>query len=276
VSNIKYITPLLLNSILVAIFCAANLSCSIKTPEPKPVQSPPAPTTPVQQPAPQPPQPEAQPTIPPKVAKVSYLAHSCFLITSSDGLKIITDPYNVIGYKPVNESADVVIISHEDWDHNNVAGVNGQPEVVRTPGIKSIKGIEFKTIEAWHDPGKTKPNNVISFTVDGIKFCFLGDLGSSLTNEQVSAIGGVDVLFIPVGGVYTINAQKATDTYNALKPGIVIPMHYRMPGLVFSLDGIDDFIQGKSNVRKLNSSLLEINKTELPAPTTIIVMDPAR
>jgi L-ascorbate metabolism protein UlaG (beta-lactamase superfamily) len=208
--------------------------------------------------------------------KITYLAHSCFLITSSDGLKIITDPYNTIGYTPVNESADIVTVSHEDWDHNNVAGVNGQPAVVRSPGITTAKGVEFKVIEAWHNSSKTMPNNIICFTVDGVNFCFLGDLGSSLSPEQISAIGSVDVLFIPVGGVFTLNAQKATDTYTALKPAVVIPMHYGSPKLVFSLDGIDDFIQGKSNVKKLNSSSLEISQAGLPTTTTIIVMDQAR
>lgn len=239
-------------------------------------QTPPASNPPVQQPTPAPPPVATQPSLPPKVVKITCLAHSCFLITSSDGLKIITDPYNTIGYAPVNETADIVTISHEDWDHNNVAGVDGQPEVVRAPGITTIKGIEFKVIEGWHDASKSKPNNITCFTVDGVKLCFLGDLGSSLSPGQISAIGSVDVLFIPVGGVFTINAQKATETYNALKPAIVIPMHYARPKLVFTLDGIDDFVLGKPNVKKLGSSPLEINQAELPTSTSIVVMDPAR
>jgi L-ascorbate metabolism protein UlaG (beta-lactamase superfamily) len=97
-----------------------------------------------------------------------------------------------------------------------------------------------------------------------------------LSPEQISAIGSVDVLFVPIGGGYTINAQKATDTYSTLNPAIVIPMHYSSPKLIFTLDGIDDFIQGKTNVKKLDSSLLEISKAELPAATTIMVMSPAR
>ena len=239
-------------------------------------QVPPDSTATVQQPTPPPPEAAPQPAIPPKVVKITYLAHSCFLITSSDGLKIITDPYNTIGYAPVNESADIVTISHEDFDHSNVAGVTGQPEAVRGPGTTTVKGVEFKVIEAWHNSSKTMANNIICFTVDEVNFCFLGDLGSALSPEQISAIGSVDVLFIPVGGGYTINAQKATDTYIALNPAIVIPMHYGMPKLIFTLDGIGDFIQGKTNVKKLDSSLLEISKAELPAATTIMVMSPAR
>jgi len=279
---VKYVIAILMLLILI-VGCAPSGNAATSQPQTpvtvdnKSTQVPPASTSTVQQPTPQLPETETQPVIPPKVLKITYMAHSCFLITSSDGLKVITDPYNVIGYAPVNESADIVTVSHEDWDHNNVAGVNGQPEIVRAPGITTIKGIEFKVIEAWHDTGKTKPNNIVCFTVDAVKFCFLGDLGSTLTPEQISAIGSVDILFVPVGGGgYTINAKKATEIYSALNPAIVIPMHYGTLKLGFSLDGIDDFIEGKSNVRKPNSSLLEISKAELPAITTIIVMDQAR
>jgi len=278
----KYVVAILMLLILI-VGCAPSGNTVTSQPQ-TPVsvdnqsaQVPPDSTMTVQQPTPQPPETAPQPAIPPKVLKITYLAHSCFLITSSDGLKVITDPYNVIGYAPINESADIVTISHEDWDHSNVAGVTGQPEVVRAPGTTTVKGVEFKIIEAWHDAGKTKPNNIVCFTVDGVNFCFLGDLGSTLTPEQISAIGSMDVLFVPVGGGgYTINAKRATETYSAINPAIVIPMHYGTQKLAFSLDGINDFLLEKSNVKKLNSSLLEISKAELPKSTTIVVMDPAR
>jgi len=277
----KYVMAVLMLSILVTGCAPAGDAVTGPPQTPAAVDNqsslvPPDPTATELQPTPQPPDAAPQPAVTPKVVKITYLAHSCFLITSSDGLKIITDPYNAIGYAPVNESADIVTVSHEDFDHSNVAGVKGQPEAVRAPGTTTVKGVEFKVIEAWHNSSKTMANNIICFTVDGIKFCFLGDLGSMLSPEQISAIGSVDVLFVPVGGGYTINAQKATDTYIALNPAIVIPMHYSSPKLIFTLDGIDDFIQGKTNVKKLDSSLLEISKAELPAATTIMVMSPAR
>lgn len=167
--------------------------------------------------------------------KIKWLGHSAFLITSQDGTKILTDPYATnqrIMYAPINESADIVTMSHEHGDHNNIAAVKGNPQAVRGAVSTTIKGIEIKGIQAYHDNegGKKSGNNTIfCLTVDGVRVCHLGDLGHMLSDGQIADIGRVDVLLTPMAGNYTIDAATATELIGKLKPKVAIPMHYRNP-----------------------------------------------
>ena len=165
--------------------------------------------------------------------KIKWLGHASFLVTSEEGKKIITDPYNVlpeISYTPINESADVVTISHDHGDHNNDKAVKGNPHVIRGKGIRRVKGIEFKGIPSYHDAAQGSQrgeNTIFRFTVDGINVCHLGDLGHLLNDKQIAEIGPVDILLIPVGGYFTIDAKQATTISQSLKARVIIPMHYK-------------------------------------------------
>jgi L-ascorbate metabolism protein UlaG (beta-lactamase superfamily) len=213
--------------------------------------------------------------------KIKWLGHASFLITSDTGTRIITDPYTPgmgMSYGEINESADVVTVSHEHGDHNNVAAIKGKPEVVKNIGSVAVKGIIFNGIASYHDDagGSVRGNNVIfCFEVDGIKVCHLGDLGHPLSDEQVSALSRVDILLIPVGGGPTIDPTIATEVYNKLAPKIIIPMHYKTDKCSFPPWGADDFIRGKENVIRRDSSEEEFNQAELPVTTQIIVLEPA-
>ena len=213
--------------------------------------------------------------------KVKWLGHACFLITSEEGLKIITDPYGTVQgvrYAPIKEVADVIIISHDHFDHNAVSSVAGKPEVVKSSGIKMAKGIQFKGVASYHDEsaGKQRGTNIIfCFTVDGVKLCHLGDLGHVLTSAQIKEIGNVDILFIPVGGYYTIDARVATQICNELTPKVIIPMHYKTPQLDFPIAGVDDFLTGKKHVRKMDTSEAEFKVNTLPSTTEVLVLKPA-
>jgi len=128
--------------------------------------------------------------------KIRYLGHATFVITSNKGIKIVTDPYapkpDLLSYGEINESADIVTVSHEHFDHNNVAAVGGNPEVVKQAGRSEAKGIEFKGIASYHDDagGSLRGNNIIfCFVVDGIRLCHLGDLGHLLDDEQLEEVG---------------------------------------------------------------------------------------
>ena len=214
---------------------------------------------------------------------IKYLGHAAFAITSDAGLKIITDPYEVneelgLTYGEINESADIVTVSHDHFDHGNVAAVRGNPEVVRRTGRSTAKGIEFKGIASYHDEakGRLRGNNIIfCFELDGIKVCYLGDLGHLLDDKQVAEIGSVDILFIPVGGYYTIDAKAATEVCNQLKPRIIIPMHYKTEKGIPNIVGVDEFIKGKNNVTRLDTSQKEFKQGELPATAQIIVLKSA-
>ena len=213
--------------------------------------------------------------------KVKWLGHSCFLITSETGLKIITDPYwtgRGINYSPVNEAADIVTVSHGHLDHNNVAAVSGKPEIITGSGTKTAKGLQFKGIASHHDKARGKErgdNTIFCFTVDGINLCHLGDLGHELGQEEIAQIGNVDILLIPIGGFFTIDAKLAGKVADDLKPKVIAPMHYKTPKCDFPITSVEDFIAGKKNVAKLNSSEMEFKAGKLPEATEIIVLQPA-
>lgn len=214
--------------------------------------------------------------------KLKWLGHSCFLITSETGLKIITDPYTPGGdlkYSPVTEAADIVIVSHDHFDHNNVSMISGKPEVVTGVGVKDVRGIQFKDVATYHDESQGEQrgtNTVFCFSVDGIKLCHLGDLGHTLSREQAAEVGGVDVLLVPVGGFYTIDASVASQVCDSLKPRVIIPMHFKTPKCDFPIVTEEDFLKGKGNVRKLDSSEVEFRQDMLPDATEIVVLKPAQ
>jgi L-ascorbate metabolism protein UlaG (beta-lactamase superfamily) len=213
--------------------------------------------------------------------KIKWLGHACFLITSRGGVRIVTDPYAVgggINYSPIKETADVVVVSHDHGDHSNVSAVRGTPEVVKGSGTKTAKGIQFKGIASYHDASQGEqrgPNTIFCFNVDDLKLCHLGDLGHVLSPEQVNKIGAVDILFVPVGEPYTIGASVASRVCDQLKPKVVIPMHFKTPRCAYPIAGVEDFLKGKKNVRKVGGSEVEFEREKLPAATEIVLLQPA-
>jgi len=213
--------------------------------------------------------------------KIKCLGHACFLLTSEQGLRVITDPYTAgggINYSPIKEAADVVVVSHGHADHNNVSAVRGKAEVVRGTGIRTAKGVQFRGIATYHDTSQGKQrgtNTVFCFSLDGIRLCHLGDLGHLLSQAQISEIGAVDILFIPVGGFYTIDAAGASRVCEQLKSKVVIPMHFKTPQCTYPIAGVDDFLRNKENVKKMDYSEIEFRLEELPIVTEIVVLKPA-
>jgi len=211
--------------------------------------------------------------------KIKWLGHATLLITSETGTKIITDPYVTGGdlsYGEIKESADIVTVSHEHFDHANVAAIGGNPEVVRETA--EIKGMKFDGISTHHDEagGSRRGNNtIICFEVDEMRVCHLGDLGHTLSDKQVTEVGKVDILIVPVGGFFTIDAKAASQVCEQLAPRVIIPMHYKNDRCSFPIAGVDEFIQGKGNVSLLDASEVEFKPGELPASTQIIVLKPA-
>jgi len=213
--------------------------------------------------------------------KVKWLGHASFLITSETGTKIITDPYHVGGglsYGEIGESADIVTVSHEHGDHNNVEAVKGSPQVVKGAGAKDAKGIKFNGVATYHDEaqgGQRGTNTVFCFEVDGMKVCHLGDLGHALSDKEVAAVGRVDVLLVPVGGFFTIDPKVATAVSGKLAPKVIIPMHFKNNKCAFPLAVVDEFTKGKSGVTQPNVSEVEFKRGKLPAATQIVVLKPA-
>lgn len=210
--------------------------------------------------------------------KINWLGHSCFLITSDKGTKIITDPFRAdshLSYPQVKENADIVTVSHEHLDHNFVSSIQGKPEIVKGSTTKTVKNAVIKGISVWHDDTKGMQrgaNTIFCIYIDGINICHLGDLGHILTENERGEIGQVDVLLIPIGGLFTIDIEMATEICEHIKPRIVIPMHYKTDRCQWLKWSADDFVKGKRNYKKLDSSEIEFTKDSLPTETEIIML----
>ena len=213
--------------------------------------------------------------------KVTWLGHASFLLTSDRGIRVVTDPYapaETLSYGEIEETADVVTVSHEHGDHNNVSAVKGNPEVVRGAGISLVRGIEFTGVGTFHDADRGAargPNTVFCFALDGIRICHLGDLGHALSEQEVSDIGATDLLLVPVGGHFTIDASVATEACAALNPRVVIPMHYRTEKCNYPIGDVEPFLHGRANVRRLGDSEVELKKALLPQVTETVVLQHA-
>ncbi len=204
--------------------------------------------------------------------KIKWNGHASFTITASDKTVIVTDPYDPSGYggalkyAPVNDQADGVLVSHDHADHNFVAGLPGSPEVIRDAG--SINNIHVKGIPTHHDEsgGKERGNNVVFvFSVDGVRICFVGDLGHQLTADQIREIGSVDLLLLPVGGTFTVDAAGAAGVADSLNPRLIIPMHFKTEKCDFPIATVDDFLGQVQNVKQIHRSEIMISKEDFPA-----------
>ncbi len=213
--------------------------------------------------------------------KIKWCGHATFLITTASGIKIVTDPYEpggydgALAYGKIPDLIDIALVSHDHPDHNFVQALEGNPQVVKGPGTHTVSGITFKGVPTYHDTtrGSERGENVIfCFTVDDVRLCHLGDLGHMLEAEAASEIGTVDVLMMPVGGFYTIDAAAATGVMNTLKPRLVIPMHFKTAKCGFPITTVDDFLLNKTGVKRLNTSEITLTRESLPSSTEIQVL----
>ena len=201
--------------------------------------------------------------------EISYLGHSCFKIKSQHGT-IITDPYQAtVGFDMPNTSADIVTISHDHSDHNAYEKVKGtarreKPFLIDAAGEYEVGGISIFGVPTFHDThsGSERGRNII-FVIyaDHLRVCHLGDLGHELTDAQKTEIGQVDVLLVPVGGKFTINAETAVKLATQLDPSYVIPMHYKT-----ELHNLDIF----ADLQPVSAFLNEYGVTKPPVPSLTI------
>jgi L-ascorbate metabolism protein UlaG (beta-lactamase superfamily) len=200
--------------------------------------------------------------------QIRWHGHSCFEITNDT--TIVTDPHDgrSIGIPAPSVTADIILVTHNHYDHNSVKSVEKEDSKIITDERKrTIGNVQISGVAAYHDDakGQRRGNMVLyKFICDGVTFCHLGDLGHELDEKTVQQIGKVDILFIPVGGTYTIDAGQAWDVISAIKPRIAIPMHYRIEGLSIPVAGIEPFLEkNKYKVLKVGNEI-DIEKDELP------------
>ena len=213
-----------------------------------------------------------------------WYGQAMFLLTSPEGTSILLDPFSDIGYTlPPPVEANAATITHEHPDHNNAALAATGAELLRgltTDGWadidQNIGGVRIKTVRTFHDDqqGAARGRNaVFVFEMAGLRIAHLGDLGHQLDAEQTAAIGGpVDVLMVPVGGGFTIDAAGATELVAALQPKLVFPMHYKTDRLVLQIDPVDPFLEGKT-VERVGSTTTRLAADSLPTEATVMVLD---
>ena len=196
--------------------------------------------------------------------KITWLGHSSFLVEDSKGKKLLTDPFEPsIGYSIYKGAADIVTISHHHFDHDYVNEIKGNPIICDKLGDFNYCDIPIYGLPSFHDKvrgAKRGENTIFVLEMDGFRLCHLGDLGHTLLPEDIDKIGKIDVLFIPVGGNFTLDSSEAAVIAKAIGSHIVIPMHYKTPLLSFPLAGVEGFITEMKNGENINSSSLIITE----------------
>jgi L-ascorbate metabolism protein UlaG (beta-lactamase superfamily) len=215
--------------------------------------------------------------------EITYIGHACFKIKGKE-TSLVIDPYNAnIGYKLPKLEADLLLVSHQHPDHNNVEGVAGYSLLIDGPGEYETKGVFVYGIGTAHDDKKGEErgqNTIYLVDIDGFTLLHLGDLGHELSDETLEKIAKVDVLMIPVGGKYTIDAKTAVKVISSIEPGIVIPMHYKTADLtgVDGLDGLDKFLNEMGTdpaAVKKEDKLKLSTKNDVPEDTQLVILNPA-
>lgn len=216
--------------------------------------------------------------------QIIWYGQACFQITAlpqkNNQVKIVIDPFSEeVGLKVPKLDSDILMITHYHYDHNNLKAVGGNPFIIEGPGEYEIREVFINGIHSWHDSknGADRGSNTI-YTIEAeeMKICHLGDLGQSeLSSEQLERIGNVDILMIPVGGTYTIDAKSALKVMSQIEPKIIIPMHYSLPKLKIKLDGVDKFLK-ELGVKQLSPlPKLSIRKKDLQEEEAkVIVLSP--
>jgi L-ascorbate metabolism protein UlaG (beta-lactamase superfamily) len=208
--------------------------------------------------------------------KIRWFGHACFLLEYEDGLRVVTDPFGSIGYPELDVEADIVTISHDHFDHNMVSAVRGDPEIFKDAGEYETADLKIISIPTCHDDceGEERGKNLVHiFERDGIRLAHLGDLGHELTDEQIKAMGKIDVLLTPVGGHYTINAETAAREVGKLNPKVVIPMHFKTPAIDFPIAGVETFLKYFSDYDIPNVSEVDIDPEKFSKKRRIIVLN---
>ncbi|NLL52748.1 MAG: MBL fold metallo-hydrolase [Peptococcaceae bacterium] len=207
---------------------------------------------------------------------IRWLGHSCFLFTAQNGLRVLTDPYDdSVGYPVPRKETDIVTVSHHHHDHDSVQVLPGKPQIVDTEGLHNISGLEIQGFPTFHDEvqGAKRGNNTLfAFTMDGVRVIHLGDLGHLLSADLLAQIGRVDLVCVPIGGFYTIDAQQAYQVVQLLKPKLVLPMHYKLDDRnSYPIEGIDRFLGYFDKSKRAKT--LDISPASLPQDMEVVVLE---
>lgn len=219
--------------------------------------------------------------------RITWYGHAAFLI-ETQGLRIILDPYRSPdsgGYLPINEPADLVVVSHEnDRYHSHLGQIAPPFQVVRALELPAdgevVRGIRFQAIRVFETPEKRPEDEVtiIHFESEGMRLVFLGDLGHALDDAELAPLRGAEIVLVPAGGPPTIDFPDIPPLLDGITPRLVLPMHYKTPKINLSIQPVERFLEKFPDdpVLRTRSPTLEIDKETLADRRTIVVLDHAR
>jgi L-ascorbate metabolism protein UlaG (beta-lactamase superfamily) len=226
-----------------------------------------------------------------KAVQIRWFGHSYFMLVTTAGTRIAFDPHAISEYGIAPQSPDIVLMSHPHNDHNRkeILANAESKDLKAFQGVipkgrmgewakidEKVKDVRIRTVGVYHDEeegAKRGKNSVFIVEADGLVICHLGDLGHELSDEQVKAIGPVDVLMIPIGGIYTLNGETAKKVVAQLKPRLyILPMHYGTR-VYTDVQPPDEFLDGQKNVRHLPDTNLHEFPPDLKSdkPTIIVL-----
>jgi L-ascorbate metabolism protein UlaG (beta-lactamase superfamily) len=207
--------------------------------------------------------------------RIRWHGHSCFEIGGS--VTVVTDPHDgkSLGIASPDAKADLVLVTHDHFDHNCVSVVSGpNTSVIKKPVMTVEHGVRVEGVSAFHDSSggsKRGQMTLFKFELDGTTFCHLGDLGHKLDDATVEKLAPVDVLFVPVGDVFTVGPQDAKAVVDSISPKVAVPMHYRVPGLGLSIQPVQSFLKlcDQGSIVKVGNEV-EFSEEDLPDKGTEI------
>jgi L-ascorbate metabolism protein UlaG (beta-lactamase superfamily) len=214
---------------------------------------------------------------PSEAVKITWLGHSMFLLDDGVGHRLVTDPYDAhVGYALPDVEADLVLVSHGHGDHSNVGLVKGNPMVIQSTIDEIVDGIPIKGYATYHDGrgGAERGSNIVyRWQMRDLTFVHLGDLGHVLSPELIDKLANPDVLFVPVGGYFTIDDVQAEEVVKALAARIAVPMHFKNAACGFPIQTEEPFVSRFERVTRAGKQPVFISKENIPAETHILLMD---
>ncbi len=217
--------------------------------------------------------------------EIIYLGHAAFKIRGKQA-SVVMDPYDAkVSKFPKDVEADIVTVSHQHPDHNAVDQVMGPsagsgPFVINGPGEYEVGGVSVIGVATYHDNQEGKErgaNTVYVVEMDGLRLAHLGDLGHKLTEKQLEEMGAIDIVFVPVGGFYTIDAKTAAEVVKQVEAQIAIPMHYAQlstdPGIASKLAGVEGFLKEMGKTEVAAQPKLVVTADKLPTEPEVVVLE---
>ena len=208
--------------------------------------------------------------------RIEWIGHACFKMTTEGGVRVFTDPYDAsVGIAMIPLKADVITMSHEHHDHNETSQIIGEPLIARGGEPLSLGGLEIKAHASYHDDvqgAKRGQNFIRVFEAEGLKIVHMGDQGCMPEEKILSAIADADVMLIPVGGTYTLDAQQAKEVIARAKPKCVVPMHVKTKHCPYPIEPVTVFLEEMGCAGLEPVAALDVSKGN--APSGVVLMKP--